>query len=154
MFIEDSPRLACQTLVGDLAADGGRVTLKPLPGFRHLKDLVVDLDPFFEGLKQVIPWVVTKPGHDGLVSPEAARRAESPATCILCGICDSGIPSGPGVSPAAMVKNLRLAVDPRDSLGPRRIEITGLTGEGLEIFRQLLAQVCPKKIEVPTVALE
>ncbi len=154
MFIQDGPRLACQTLVGDLAGDGGELTLRPLPGFRPLKDLVVDLDPFFDALKQVIPWVLTVPGHDGRVAPEDSRRIEGPATCILCGICDAGIDSGGNVRPAALVKNVRLAVDPRDALGAQRMKVTGLTEEGLQTFRQLLARICPKGIELPAVALE
>ncbi|MFZ5647814.1 MAG: succinate dehydrogenase/fumarate reductase iron-sulfur subunit [Bacillota bacterium] len=154
MFIEDRPRLACQTLVKDLAADGGRLTLKPLPGFRQLKDLVVDLDPFFEALRQVIPWILTVPGHNGRVSPEDAQKAESPATCVLCAICDAGIESQGNVSPAALVKNMRMVVDPRDALGIQRMKIAGLTEEGLQIFRDLLFQICPKKIEVPHVAME
>ncbi len=154
MIIQDRPRLACQTLVGDLIGDGGRLSLKPLPGFRQLKDLVVDLDPFFEALKQVIPWVLALPGHDGRVDPKAARLAEGPATCILCGICDAGMQPAGRVSPAALVKNIRLAVDPRDALGPGRLKIAGLTGEGLMTFRELLAQICPKRIDIPTVAVE
>lgn len=154
IFIEDSPRLACQTLVKDVAADGGRLTLKPLPGFRQLKDLVVDLEPFFAALKQVLPWTLTVPGHNGLVSPEAARQSESPATCILCGVCDAGIESQSGVTPAALVKNIRMAVDPRDALGSQRMKIAGLTEEGLQTFRELLAGICPKKIEVPVVVQE
>lgn len=154
MFIEDGPRLACQTLVKDLAGDGGMLTLKPLPGFRQLKDLVVDLEPFFGALKQVLPWMLTVPGHNGLVSPEEARQAESPATCILCAICDAGIESSGDVSPVALVKNVRMAVDPRDSLGAQRMKIAGLTGESLQTFQVLLAQICPKKIEIPTVAQE
>lgn len=154
MSIQEKPRLACQTLVGDLIRDGGSLTLGPLPGFRQIKDLVVDLDPFFEALKQVIPWVLTLPGHDGRVDPADARRVESPATCILCGVCDAGLDPVGGVKPAALVKNLRLAADPRDALGPGRLKIAGLTDQGLQAFRDLLAQICPKRIEVPTVALE
>ncbi|MFZ5633753.1 MAG: succinate dehydrogenase/fumarate reductase iron-sulfur subunit [Bacillota bacterium] len=154
MFIEDGPRLACQTLVGDIAAGGCRITLRPLPGFRLEKDLVVDLNPFFDSLKQVLPWVLTRPDHGGLVSPEDSQRIENPATCILCGICDAGIQSGGSVRPAALVKNIRMAVDPRDALGARRMEIAGLTGEGLQTFRQLLANICPKHIEIPVVGVE
>ncbi|MFZ5650050.1 MAG: succinate dehydrogenase/fumarate reductase iron-sulfur subunit [Bacillota bacterium] len=154
MFIEDRPRLACQTLVKDLAADGGSLTLKPLPGFRQLKDLVVDLEPFFEALKRVIPWMLTIPGHKGLVSPEAARQAESPATCILCSVCDAGTGSRGNVTPAALVKNMRMAVDPRDALGNQRLKIAGLSAEGLQTFSELLANICPKKIEIPVVAQE
>lgn len=154
MFIGDGPRLACQTLISDLAGDGGMLTLKPLPGFRQLKDLVVDMDPFFEALKQVVPWVLTIAGHDGRMSPEHFRRIEGPATCILCGVCDAGIREGGAVRPAALVKNVRLALDPRDALGPDRMKITGLTAEGLQTFKKLLSGICPKRIELPTVGLE
>jgi hypothetical protein len=34
------------------------------------------------------------------------------------------------------------------------MKITGLTGEGLYAFRELLASVCPKGIKLPPVALE
>jgi hypothetical protein len=51
------------------------------------------------------------------------------------------------------VKNVRLAVDPRDALGIDRMKFTGLTEEGLHTFRELLASVCPKGIKLP-VALE
>ena len=29
-----------------------------------------EMDPFFDALKRVLPWVITVPQHDGLVSPE------------------------------------------------------------------------------------
>ena len=77
----------------------------------------MDMDPFFAALKRVLPWVVTISHHSGLISPEDSARIESPATCILCGVCDAEIPQGGTVTPAALVKNVRLAVDPRDALG-------------------------------------
>lgn len=154
MFIQDRSRLACQTLVRDLACDGGRLIIKPLPGFRQLKDLVVDLEPFFEALKQVLPRVLTVTHHDGHVSPEASRRIEAPATCILCGICDADIRESGNVTPTGLVKTLRLAVDPRDALGMHRLKIAGLTEEGLRSFQEVLVSVCPKGIELPQVALE
>ncbi|MFH0945581.1 MAG: succinate dehydrogenase/fumarate reductase iron-sulfur subunit, partial [Planctomycetota bacterium] len=125
-----------------------------LPGFRQLKDLVADMDPFFEALKRVLPWVITVPHHNGLIFPEDAERIESPATCILCGVCDAEVRQSGAVTPAALVKNLRLAVDPRDALGLHRMRITGLTEEGLHTFRELLPSVCPKGIKLPLVALE
>ncbi len=154
MFIGDRSRLACQTLVREAAADGGRLSIRPLPGFRQLKDLVVDMDPFFDALTRVLPWVITGPFHNGLISPEDSERIESPATCILCGVCDAEIRQSGGVTPAALVKNVRLAVDPRDALGINRMKITGLTEEGPHTFWELLASVCPKGIKLPPVALE
>lgn len=154
MAIGDRSRLACHTLVREVAGDGGSLTIRPLPGFRQLKDLVVEMDPFFDALKRVLPWVITVPQHNGLVSPEDSERIEPPATCILCGVCDAEIRQSGGVTPTALVKNVRLAVDPRDALGINRMKITGLTEEGLQTFRELLASVCPKGIKLPPVALE
>ena len=77
-----------------------------------------------------------------------------PATCILCGVCDAEIPQSGLVTPAALVKNVRLPVDPRDTLGIQRMKITGLNGEGLHAFRELLTSLCPKGIKLPPVALE
>jgi succinate dehydrogenase / fumarate reductase iron-sulfur subunit len=153
MFIGDRSRLACHTLVREMAGDRDSLSIKPLPGFRQLKDLVVEMDPFFDALKRVLPWVITLPQHDGLVSPEDSERIEPPATCILCGVCDAEIRQSGSVTPAALVKNVRLAVDPRDALGIDRMKFTGLTEEGLHTFRELLASVCPKGIKLP-VALE
>ena len=154
MVIADRSRLACHTLVRDVAGDGGSLNIKPLPGFRQLKDLVVEMDTFFDALKRVLPWVITVPQHNGLVSPEDAERIEPPATCILCGVCDAEVRQSGRVTPAALVKNVRLAVDPRDALGIHRMKITGLKEEGLHTFRELLASVCPKGIKLPPVALE
>ncbi len=154
MHIGDRSRLACQTLVREVAQDGGSLSIEPLPGFRQIKDLVVDMDPFFDALTRVLPWVIPVTHHNGLISPEDAARIESPATCILCGVCDAETPQSGTVTPAALVKNLRLAVDPRDALGLDRMKITGLTEEGLRTFRELLHSVCPKGIKLPSVAVE
>lgn len=154
MVIAGRSRLACHTLVREVAEEGGLLTIGPLTGFRQIRDLVVDLDPFFDALKQVLPWVITVPNHNGRVSPEDAERIEPPATCILCGVCDAEVQQSGGVTPAALVKNVRLAVDPRDALGGHRMKITGLTGKGLQTFCELLASVCPKGIRLPPVAVE
>lgn len=154
MQIGGRSRPACQTLVREVAGDGDSLGINPLPGFRQLRDLVVDMDPFFDAFKRVLPWVITGERHDGLISPEDSARIEPPATCILCGVCDAEMPQSGTVTPAALVKNVRLAVDPRDALGGERMKITGLTEEGLHTFRELLASVCPKGIKLPPVALE
>lgn len=154
MQIGGRSRLACQTLVRDVAGDGGSLSIAPLPGFRQLRDLVVDMDPFFDALTRVLPWVITGDHHDGLISPEVSARIEPPATCILCGVCDAEMHPGGRVTPAALVKNVRLAVDPRDALGRERMKIAGLTEAGLQTFRELLVSVCPKGIKLPPVVLE
>ena len=61
--INGIPRLACQTLIREAAGSNGRITVEPLSHFRQLKDLVVDLEPFFGSLKAVVPWLVNRLDH-------------------------------------------------------------------------------------------
>jgi len=147
--INGKPALACHTLVGDVAGKDGYITVEPLPHFRQIKDLVVDLEPFFESLKTILPWVITRPDHDGRMSPEAARAIEGPATCILCGVCDDAALELPGeMKPAAVVKGVRLALDPRDALGAARLQLLNLPPEILSLFLKKLSGACPKNISI------
>jgi succinate dehydrogenase / fumarate reductase iron-sulfur subunit len=57
VWLDSRPVLACHTLIRDVAGGTGMITVEPLPHFRQIKDLVVDLEPFFESLKVVVPWV-------------------------------------------------------------------------------------------------
>lgn len=149
MLINGEPRLACQTLLKDVVGPDGSLSLEPMPGFRRIKDLVVDLQPFFDSLKDIIPWVLTRADHDGLMSPEDAAKIENPATCILCGLCDSQLGDGRGVGPAAVVKNIRLALDTRDMLGLLRLRLNQKHPREMAAFREKLKKCCPKKIELP-----
>ena len=81
MHIGSRSRLACQTLVREIVGDGESLSIEPLPGFRPLKDLVVDMDPFFDALKRVLPWVITVGHHDGL---HTFRE-------LLASVCPKGI---------------------------------------------------------------
>jgi len=145
--INGKPGLACQTLIRDVAG-GGQITLEPLPHFKQLKDLVVDLEPFFESLKAVVPWVVNRDDYNGRMAPEQARKLEGPATCILCGVCDAAVEGVKGLKPAALVKGLKLAQDPRDALGDARIKMMKVPAEVLRLFIKELPEKCPKKIVI------
>lgn len=139
--------LGCQVPVGE-AARGRVVEVGPLPGFPVLKDLVVDLDPFFEGLEKAMPWLVLDPSYDGRIPPEVAEAMEGPATCVLCGLCEADQPRAPGqpAGPAAWVKAYRFALDPRDLLGRTRLKVLADLGLVRQEAVNRLAQVCPKRI--------
>jgi succinate dehydrogenase / fumarate reductase, iron-sulfur subunit len=140
--------LACQTLMLKASTGSGPIIVEPLPHFRQLKDLVVDLDPFFESLKAVVPWLVLREGYDGRMAPEVSRRLEDPATCILCGICHAAFDEIGGAKPAAAVKSLRLAQDPRDALGLHRLRLLQAPPEILKLFIRELPEKCPKEIRI------
>ncbi len=48
MRINGRSRLACKTLINDIKP-GKPITVEPIKGLTVLKDLVVDMEPFFQG---------------------------------------------------------------------------------------------------------
>lgn len=149
--INGVPGLACQSIIRDALGDDGRITLEPLPHFRQLKDLVVDFEPFFESLKAVIPWVITRDDYNGCMAPKESKKLESPITCILCGVCDAAMEDAGEIKPAALVKGLRLTMDPRDNLGKHRKNLMKVPPEVLKLFIKELPEKCPKGIKIPQV---
>lgn len=148
--VDGEPRLACQVLVGEVARDARPVELAPLPHFRALRDLVVDIDPLLEILQSAQAWLLPRPDHDGRMDPEAARRAEAAAPCILCGICEAAIrwPGDDAPNTIGLVKAYRFATDPRDALGLARLETVGDLGLIPEDFVERLRALCPKQIRL------
>src|SRR5512138_3560580 len=69
MRINGRNRLACKVLMNEL---GKKITIEPLMAFPVIKDLVVDLDGFFEGYKSIKPYLIT---HD---SPSSGEWRQSP----------------------------------------------------------------------------
>jgi succinate dehydrogenase / fumarate reductase, iron-sulfur subunit len=67
MRINGVNRLACKVLMRDV---GERVTIEPLMGFRVIKDLVVDMEPFFAQYRSVLPYLINDDAR-----PPAARAA-------------------------------------------------------------------------------
>ncbi len=149
--INGTPRLACETLVSDVV-NGGEISIAPLPHFRVLKDLVVDIDRFLDSLRNVIPWLVVKPEHQGRMAQSEVRHLEKSGECTLCGVCqaDGTVPEGDPraeLNPAAMVKAFRLGFDPRDALGAERAKLVrdlGLLDRALDRAGML---GCPKQID-------
>ena len=151
MLINGEPKLACETLVSEVV-DGKEIAVAPLPHFRVMKDLVVDIDRFLESLRGVVPWLVLDPTYDGKMEHDRVQRLEKSSECILCGICqaDETVPEGDPqaqLNPAAAVKAFRLGFDPRDILGEERAKLArdlGLLDRPLDPDGRL---GCPKHID-------
>jgi succinate dehydrogenase / fumarate reductase iron-sulfur subunit len=127
MVINGENRLACVLLVRDV---GRTITVEPLRGLPVLKDLVVDMEPFFEQYRSVKPWLVntTDPGpSERRQSPEERARYDDTTKCILCAACTTSCPVFWGnesyVGPAAIVNAHRFIFDSRDEAGPERLHI-------------------------------
>lgn len=153
MKINGANGLACKKLLKDLAQP---IVVEPLPGFRVIKDLVVDIEPFWEKYQAVLPYVVTRgrfPEAETVQTPEEAARYEDTTKCILCASCTSSCPSfwaDPDyLGPAAIVQAHRFLFDGRDQGKRERLE--ALNGpHGIWRCRTIFncTDCCPRAIEV------
>jgi len=93
MRVNGRNRLACKLLMQDL---GARITVEPMLGFPIIRDLVVDMDPFFAKYEKVKPYLINDepaPRTERLQSPEERERYDETTKCILCGACTGSCPS-------------------------------------------------------------
>jgi len=136
MVINGRNRLACVVLVRDV---GSEITVEPIRGLPVVKDLVVDMEPFFEGYRSVLPVLTThhEPGaRERLQSPEERARFDDTTKCILCAACTTSCPvfwaNETYVGPAAIVNAHRFIFDSRDDAAAERLDIlderTGVWG--------------------------
>ena len=121
MRINGRNRLACKVLVQDLGTD--QITVEPILGLPVVKDLIVDMEPFFENYRQVMPYLINdeplpEDGKERLQSPEERARFDDTTKCILCAACTTSCPTfwadGDYLGPAAIVNAHRFIFDSRD----------------------------------------
>jgi succinate dehydrogenase / fumarate reductase iron-sulfur subunit len=94
MVINGRIALACQKLVKDFKT-GNNFVIEPLPLFRVLKDLVVDLNPFFEMHRRVKPYLMNQeeaPERERLQDPEKQKVIDPALRCVLCASCTAACP--------------------------------------------------------------
>ncbi len=152
-------RLACKVLVGTLGAgDHVKVQVEPILGLPVIKDLIVDMEPFFAHYRAVMPYLVheSEPPADGrerLQSEEDRARFDDTTKCILCACCTTSCPSfwanGRYVGPAAIVQAHRFIFDSRDQAAAERLKILA-EPDGVWRCRTIFncTTACPRDIEV------
>ena len=148
--------LACKVLVKDIGSS--KFTIEPMLGLSVIKDLIVDMEPFFDQFRSVMPYLVndeTPPGQERLQSPEERERFDDTTKCILCAACTTSCPSywvnERYVGPAAIVNAHRFIFDSRDRAAAERLNILN-DQFGVyrchTIFNCTLA--CPREIQITT----
>ena len=107
-----------------------RAVIEPIRGLPVLRDLIVDMEPFFEGYRSVLPYLVNDEGEpvtERLQSPEERARFDETTKCILCAACTTSCPVFWGdehyVGPAAIVNAHRFVYDSRDRGAKERLKI-------------------------------
>jgi succinate dehydrogenase / fumarate reductase iron-sulfur subunit len=128
MRMDGAAVLACKTRMYDIAQEGRVPVVSAMGNLPIVKDLVVDMDPFWEKFKAIKPYL--QPGYD---QPEDGREyhidqprmnvIHKEALCINCGCCVSecnSMESDPDfLGPQALAKGMRFVGDPRDAASAR-----------------------------------
>ena len=154
--------LACKVLVKNLNSD--TITVEPLLGLRIIKDLIVDMEPFFENFRSVLPYLINDDplpadGRERLQSPEQQERIDDSTKCILCAACTTSCPSfwadDRYVGPAAIVNAHRFIFDSRDTGAGKRLNILN---QQIGVWRCRTAfnctEACPRDIHITTAIAE
>ncbi len=123
MLVNGAPVLACRTQLATLIGD--QVLIEPLPNMDIVKDLVVDMKPFWESYRRVEPWLHADSGNEPekerLQSPDDLHKLDPYINCILCACCYGSCPvlgmEEDYVGPAAISKLFRFMQDSRDQRG-------------------------------------
>ncbi|MBI3392016.1 MAG: succinate dehydrogenase iron-sulfur subunit [Nitrospirae bacterium] len=158
MHIAGGYGLACQTQVEPLG--GGPIVLRPLAHLPIIRDLVVDMGPFWEKYNKIRPFLVPgepAPEKERTQSPDDRDKLEGLIDCILCGICSSACAVGGTddayLGPAALLNADRFVQDTRDGATEERLRI--VDGEhGVWRCHTIFScqEACPKGLD-PTGAI-
>ncbi len=159
MLVNGRNRLACKIRVDQL---GRKISLAPLPGLPVVKDLVVDMEGFFDRYRSVMPFLVAEgppPDRERYQSPGDRSRYDDTTKCILCAACTSSCPSfwakASYVGPAAIVNAHRFVFDSRDDAREERLEILA-DKDGVWRCRTIFncTDACPRGIRITQAILE
>lgn len=159
MTIDGRCALACRTQLWSLPGD--EVVIEPLPNLDVVRDLIVDLRPFWENYRSVRPWLHEQiqraesealPERENLQKPRHMQRIEQYTNCILCACCYGACPvlkrQPEYLGPAAMAKLERFVGDTRDRRSLEVLDEVDSEGGGVwgcdTVFRCIDA--CPKDV--------
>lgn len=145
--------LACQTVV---EPEADEIALAPAAGLPVVRDLVVDMAPFWEEWERVKPYPVPVDGLDepAAVQPDSPERVAIDGTldCIQCGACFSscGIAGQHRrfIGPAALSRAMVLIHDSRDAATDERLAIVS-SADGVDRCHNMFGctNVCPKGLD-------
>ncbi|NEO29269.1 MAG: succinate dehydrogenase/fumarate reductase iron-sulfur subunit [Symploca sp. SIO3C6] len=138
MRINGHSALACKENVGNELAklsprpssETPEIMIAPMGNMPVIKDLVVDMQSFWDNLEAVEPYVSTAarmiPEREFLQTPEERSRLNQTGNCIMCGACYSECNArevNPDfVGPHALAKAQRMVADSRDGSTEIRLE--------------------------------
>jgi succinate dehydrogenase / fumarate reductase, iron-sulfur subunit len=130
MRMDGAAVLACKERMKPIVDRGHVPVISAMGNLPIVKDLVVDMEPFWGKIRAMKPWL--DPGYDEVVERERIASQQQmnvihkEALCIMCGCCVSecnSMESDPEfLGPAALAKGFRFVGDPRDQAEVDRLE--------------------------------
>ncbi|MCX6028284.1 MAG: succinate dehydrogenase iron-sulfur subunit [Chloroflexi bacterium] len=153
VVINGHNRLACKVLVKHI---GKNIVIEPLRGLPVIKDLTVDMTPFFAKYRAIQPFLMNDeppPYTERLQTQEARARFDDTTKCILCAACTTSCPSfwsnDSYVGPAAIVQAHRFIFDDRDRGAQVRLAILA-ESDGVWRCRTIYncVEACPRDIDI------
>jgi succinate dehydrogenase/fumarate reductase iron-sulfur protein len=122
MVINGKPDLACRIMLQSL--DTSLIVIEPLPNLEIQKDLAVDMEPFWQALNEVEPYLFAgeeRSEKGTRVEEKQMEKIDQYINCVLCACCYGACPvvsrDERYVGPAALAKLYRFVKDPRDRRG-------------------------------------
>jgi succinate dehydrogenase / fumarate reductase, iron-sulfur subunit len=154
MRINGRNRLACKELIRDY---GREITIEPMLGFKVIKDMVVDMETFFNASKMLKAYLINDEppgsGRERLQTPAEREAFDDTTKCIMCGACTTACPitwtNEEFVGPAAIVNAHRFIYDSRDHGASERLEMLN-SRSGVWRCRTIFncTEACPRGIQV------
>jgi succinate dehydrogenase / fumarate reductase iron-sulfur subunit len=161
MYIANRSRLACKTKVTDLLAGNehkniapakdGIIEISPQKNQPVLKDLVVDIQPFYDKVKGIDPFVQDGAEKEAHVNKDSFSQVNMVSNCIMCGACYSDctamVENPAFIGPAALAKAYRFVADPREGQKTERLkELSGENGIWDCTRCGMCIDACPKGV--------
>jgi len=158
LHINGKYRLACETQVAELGH--GAVTIQPLGHLAVLRDLVVDMEPFFAKYKSIKPFLMPgspPPERERIQTADEQAKVRPSIECILCSCCHASCSvtdTDPEyLGPAALLWADRFIRDSRDNAEDERLDLVDQI-HGVWRCHTIFScqEVCPKDLD-PTGAI-
>jgi len=157
MVINGKPRLACETNIFSLGT--ATVRVGPMEAHPLVKDLVTDLDEFFEKHKSVSPWLVRNDQDEKFRAEKEYTQTLGQldyyldfAHCISCGLCVDACPvsntNTEFLGPQALAQAYRYSSDSRDEGEKLRLDkLDSMEGVWGCEYAGACSEVCPKGVD-------
>jgi len=153
ILINGQANLACRVQLANLPSTN--ILLEPLPNLPIIKDLIVDMEPFWDAYRKIEPWLhtcVDSQNRENLISKKELEQFSLYTNCILCACCYAACPviarDDQYLGPAALVKLYRFFRDPREQRDQQQSLLQLNNSQGLwgcdTVFR--CRDSCPKEI--------